>query len=467
MPKNKKTPKGKKIMYSLGLIPLIVILLLFAFFLANIFEGERPLIDLQPLPEFLTGSQEFNLKISDMKRGLKRLKVYVSQEGREITIFEKKFPFKGLLNREGAHQFETEIIVNPSKLNLVQGRVDLNARVWDYSRRGGGDGNRTLAHHKMIVDTIPPALGAISRMHNINLGGTGLIVYQTSSDAQESGVFIDDIFFPGFPADPKSPKGIHVCYFVLPYDSSLNPSVSLWAKDRAGNQQRTHFYTHIRKKRFRKERVKISDKFLNRVLPYFSYYIMGSQESDMEKYVRINRDLRKKSHEIFVKLKENTSPEKLWEGPWLRLKNAAPMSRFADHRSYYYHGEQIDEQVHLGVDLASLAHAPVQAANNGKVIFAERNGIYGLSVVLDHGQGLSSIYGHLSRVEVTPNQEVKKRDIIGHTGQTGLAGGDHLHFAVMINSVFADPIEWWDSHWIEDNITKKLALIENKKGDVH
>lgn len=447
-------------MYSLGLIPFIAILLLFAWFLSNIFEGERPLIDLQPLPEFLTGSQEFNLKISDMKRGLKRLKVYVKQEGREITVFEEKFPFKGLLNRGGVHQFEKKITINPSELNLTQGRVDLNARVWDYSRRGGGDGNRTLAQHKMIVDTIPPALGTISRMHNINMGGSGLIVYQTSSDTQESGVFIDDVFSRGFPADPKSQRGVHVCYFALRYDSDLSPSISLWAKDRAGNQQKTQFYTHIRKKRFRKKRINISDKFLKRVLPYFSYYIMGSQETDIEKYVRINRELRKESHEIFVNLKEKTSPEKLWEGPWLRLKNAAPMSRFADHRYYHYRGKEIDEQVHLGVDLASLAHSPVQAANNGRVIFAERNGIYGLSVVLDHGQGLSSVYGHLSRVGVTLNQEVKKGDIIGNTGQTGLAGGDHLHFAVMLNSVFVDPVEWWDGHWIEDNITKKLALVE-------
>ncbi|MCP4682337.1 MAG: M23 family peptidase, partial [Desulfobacterales bacterium] len=44
-------------------------------------------------------------------------------------------------------------------------------------------------------------------------------------------------------------------------------------------------------------------------------------------------------------------------------------------------------------------------------------------------------------------------------GQTGLAGGDHLHFGVMVGGVFVNPIEWWDSHWIQDNITRKLALL--------
>ena len=123
-------------------------------------------------------------------------------------------------------------------------------------------------------------------------------------------------------------------------------------------------------------------------------------------------------------------------------------------------GEKIDEQSHLGIDLASLPNSPVQAANNGRVIFAGRNGIYGLMVVLDHGQGLASIYGHLSTIDVMLDQDVKKGDVIGHTGQTGLASGDHLHFSVMVNGVFVNPIEWWDAHWIKDNITDKLALTK-------
>jgi len=142
------------------------------------------------------------------------------------------------------------------------------------------------------------------------------------------------------------------------------------------------------------------------------------------------------------------------------LKNAANMAKFGDHRVYLYKGKQIDEQVHLGVDLASLANSPVPAANNGRVIFADRLGIYGLTVVLDHGQGLASLYGHLSKIEVSPGQDVVKGASIGFTGQTGLAGGDHLHFSVLVNGVFVNPVEWWDSHWIEDNITRKLALLE-------
>ena len=155
-----------------------------------------------------------------------------------------------------------------------------------------------------------------------------------------------------------------------------------------------------------------------------------------------------------------TGSNRLWEGNWLRLHNAANTARFGDQRLYYYNGKQIDKQTHMGVDLASLAHSEVPAANNGQVIFAGRNGIYGETVVLDHGQGLATVYAHLSQISVEAGQSIVKGDVIGLTGQSGLAGGDHLHFGVLVNGFFVNPIEWWDFHWIEDNILKKLAFIK-------
>ena len=178
--------KIKRIFYSLALIPFLVILLFFGWFFTIVFEGEKPIAGLDPLPEYLSGDQTFVLKVKDEKRGLKTVRVSVSQEGREVKVLEKKFPFIGLLNRQGTHLYQKGLKINPAALNLTQGRVDLNVRVWDYSRRNGGDGNLTLIHHKMTVDTIPPSIRAISRMHNINEGGSGLVIYQSSSDTLES-----------------------------------------------------------------------------------------------------------------------------------------------------------------------------------------------------------------------------------------------------------------------------------------
>ena len=446
--------------FILAIISILVVLGFLSWFLLTIFESEKPQIQLAPIPNFLSEKQEITLIITDMKRGLRNVKVSVEQGGRNITILNKMFPFEGLFNREGTHRFETKFFIDPSTLNLAQGRVDLHVHVWDYSRRSGGDGNLSISEHKMIVDTIPPAIRAVSRLHYVNRGGSGLVVYQTTSDSVKSGLFINDYFFPGFPAAEESQEGMHVCYFGIPLDIKRNPEIYLWAEDKAGNRSKARFYCRIRKKSFRKDKIKITDRFLKQIFPYFSFYLKDTDGKDIIKFLKINQDLRRENAEAFYNLRTKTNPTRLWDGVWLRLKNSANMARFGDKRTYFYKGKKIDEQVHMGVDLASLANSDVPATNNGRVILADRLGIYGLTVVLDHGQGLASIYSHLSNIGVQIDQDVTKGEIIGSTGQTGLAGGDHLHFGVMVSGLFVNPIEWWDSHWIQDNIMKKLALLK-------
>jgi len=131
-------------------------------------------------------------------------------------------------------------------------------------------------------------------------------------------------------------------------------------------------------------------------------------------------------------------------------------SRFAERRTYKYNDEVIDTQVHLGYDLASVKQAPVNASNAGKVVFVGNLGIYGNAVIIDHGWGLQSIYSHMSQISVKEGDEVKRGTIIGNTGATGLAAGDHLHFGIALHGIEVQPIEWWDPHWIKDNITSKF-----------
>jgi murein DD-endopeptidase MepM/ murein hydrolase activator NlpD len=107
----------------------------------------------------------------------------------------------------------------------------------------------------------------------------------------------------------------------------------------------------------------------------------------------------------------------------------------------------------------------VPAANNGRVVFTGALGIYGNTVVLDHGLGLFSLYGHLSEMSVTAGQTVARGDTVGKTGDTGLAAGDHLHFSVMIHGVHVDPVEWWDAHWIQDHVESRLAAFPRAASD--
>src|SRR5262249_5512666 len=152
-----------------------------------------------------------------------------------------------------------------------------------------------------------------------------------------------------------------------------------------------------------------------------------------------------------------TSPELLWKGVVFHaFGNTKVEAAFADFRTYVYQGREVDKQVHLGFDLASFAGAKVVAANRGKVMFADELGIYGNCVIIDHGMGVQSLYAHLSSFAVKAGDLVEKDQELGRSGMTGLAAGDHLHFTMLVNGHAVNPIEWWDQHWIQDRILRKL-----------
>jgi hypothetical protein len=443
-----------------ALILAAIICIIIVTLSVTLFEGEKPQAHLEPLPEYLSESTDFNVTVSDLKMGLRNIKVSVEQDGLVFPVLKKDFPYEGLFNKRGIHKSEEEFSLDPKKLNLVQGRANLIIEVHDFSKRRGGDGNLSLVEHKMIVDTIPPSITATSRGHNISVGGSGLIVYRPSLDTSESGVLVGDLLFPGIPASTDPQSGLYICYFALPFNFKKDTQLYLWGKDSAGNETKKIFSYYVRQRRFRKDKISISDRFLDHVTSRFSADVYGPGKNKLERYLLVNRKLREKNHELLDDLCQSPTEEKLWDGPWIRMKNAATMATFGDQRTYYYRGKAIDNGVHLGVDLASLARAPVQAANTGRVIFAQDLGIYGQTIVLDHGQGLYTMYGHLSRIDVTVDQLVTKGDIIGTTGQTGLATGDHLHFGFMVHGIFVDPVEWWDPHWIRDNIQMKLNITD-------
>jgi murein DD-endopeptidase MepM/ murein hydrolase activator NlpD len=256
-----------------------------------------------------------------------------------------------------------------------------------------------------------------------------------------------------------------MAYFALDYSQGPETEFYLTAVDAAGNSARSGFPHYVRKRSFKKDVIALSDAFLSWKMPEFD--VPGAQNADLslpEKFLKVNRDLRKSSYQQLIKETEKTEPNLLWKGNFLRLPNSARQAGFADHRAYNYKGRTIDRQVHLGVDLASTAHSRVPAANSGIVAFVGDIGIYGKTVIIDHGFGLFSMYSHLSGADVQSGETVERGKIIGSTGVTGLAGGDHLHFGMMIHHAFVDPIEWWDPAWIKNNITDKISSVKSTLG---
>ncbi len=425
-------------------------------------EGRAPEVQIDLPSSILGATPELRVEIDDAKSGLRSVQVRLIQGSRTITLAEYDYAGSSLQRSGNQRHATLHLPLNTRQMGIQDGEAVLEISARDYAWRNWFHGNHALVEQPLTFDTRPPAVQILSQAHYINQGGSGLIIFRTSKDCPQAGVSVGDNYFPayaGFFSDPQ----IYLAFFALRHNQGTDTQMFVSVTDHAGNQARSGFYHHIRRRTFKQDTLRISDNFLNMLLPKFNQIEpVDASNSRLASFLAINRNLRRENDAFLTALAKNSRPDLLWEGTFLRFPNSAPMAGFADHRKYEYHGEIIDEQVHLGVDLASTSQAPVPAANHGIVLLAEDVGIYGQTVVIDHGFGLLSLYAHLSHIMVSPDQQVSRGDIIGNSGLTGLAGGDHLHFSVLVHNTFVNPLEWWDAAWIENNITNKLDAVKGE-----
>ncbi|MCF6292679.1 MAG: M23 family metallopeptidase [Robiginitomaculum sp.] len=189
-------------------------------------------------------------------------------------------------------------------------------------------------------------------------------------------------------------ENIHAAFFALNHLQGPDTQISVVAEDAAGNTTNRGFYHYIRDKRFKNDVLNISDRFLEHTIPDFEIGINAENNFQneknplLEKYLYINGEIRKQNVETILSKSKVTENKLYWNGRFSRLKGSARRSGFADRRVYKYKGKEIDKAVHLGIDLASTSNASVKAANSGRVIFAAFEGIFGNTVIIDHGFGL-------------------------------------------------------------------------------
>lgn len=303
----------------------------------------------------------------------------------------------------------------------------------------------------------PPRLQVVSTQHYLRQGGAGVVVLDTDEAAARSGVRAGDREFRSFPL-PGGTNGQRMVLFGVPWQGVGTADLRAFAEDAAGNRAEREFVTQLKPVARRKDSIALDTAFLERVVPAIAAETPGFDASGslLEQYLRINRDMRRANLQRVAELTERSDERPLWEGSFLQMPNTKRMAGFAETRTYRFEGRDVDTQTHLGLDLASTARAEVPAANAGRVVFAGWLGIYGRAVLLDHGCGLASLYGHLSDTTVTAGQTVSRGETVGHSGVTGLAGGDHLHFEVFVQGLSVDPVEWLDVHWVQDNVLTRL-----------
>ena len=321
--------------------------------------------------------------------------------------------------------------------------------------RGPGPAVHSLT---LPVRLKPPTISVESTAHYVQQGGAECVVYRVGKGAVRDGVQAGDRFFPGFPL-PGGGERDRFALFAGPHDLEDGERVRLIAEDDIGNLAQRAFVDRYKARPLLLDTISVDDTFMARVVPTILEQTpdLDDQGSLVENYVHINNELRKQNAATLQSLAGKTSRTFAWTRPFRSLPNAAVTSHFADRRTYVYEGREIDKQDHLGFDLASVRRAEIPAANRGTVLMAEYFGIYGNTILIDHGYGLQSLYGHLSSISVNVGDTVERGQVIGRTGATGLAGGDHLHFTMLVHGASVDPREWWDGHWIQDRIARKMG----------
>src|SRR5258705_498458 len=348
-----------------------------------------------------------------------------------------------------------QLIVAGGTLGLREGAANLEVRARDGFWRPIRVDDRMIANVPIMLDFTPPTLEILASTRYLSRGGGGLVAVRAKGAARV-GVNVGDMFFPGFAAGAPD-TGLHAVLYALPWNLAPNAPVTATAQDEAGNAVSRALPEDIPPRRFPMATIDVGHQFLASQIPELLPE-RGQIPPDqlLAAFLIVNRDKRKEAEEMKRKLAQKSKPAPLFEGAFIQPRDTKVFSNFAETRTYRYKGADVDTQVHLGYDLASLKNSAIPAANSGVVVYAAPLNIYGNTVVIDHGWGLQTLYGHLSTIEVKEGDEVKKGQGLGKSAATGLALGDHLHFEVLIHGISVTPVEWWDGKWIRDHVGRPL-----------
>ena len=449
---------GKRVAAVFGIVLLIFALIK----VISIAEMSPPVISLERDVKTL-GLKPFEVTVSDKGTGLSKVRISLLDAYGESVLVEKEY-------KKGTKSDVISVSINPEKLGIKSGTSELLIEATDRFMNGLFPGKKAVFSEKVTLDFIPPQIQELSPILYIRHGGAGVVIYKVSEDTVSTGVEVKDLFFEGYPGYFEDPS-IYLAFLAYPYNADRGEKIEILATDAAGNEAREPVYYRLLGASYVKDEIGLSEWFLrNKVLPLFTKVYGYSPVGDdgkpdlLKAFLKINSETRKENDNRIYEVGRQSGEEILWKGKFNQLRNSKVGATFADQREYLLDGNVVDNQYHLGYDLSVTKKYPVPASNSGVVVFAEHLGIYGNTVIVDHGMGIMSLYSHLSSMNVNVGDSVGKKDIVGRTGTTGLAVGDHLHFGVYVQGVPVRPLEWWDAKWIKDNISYKVNYVKKNFG---
>jgi murein DD-endopeptidase MepM/ murein hydrolase activator NlpD len=407
--------------------------------------GSKPTVDLPASVTTVGQATPFSVKVHDAK-GVSKLTATIEQNGAQYPVYQTE---TGSRATDATLTFTVGAKTTPQ---LKDGKAKLIVEATSASM-----GHSTARVERDVnVVTQPPTVSADSDQHYLYKGMADLATLNVTGSYTDAGVKVGDQTYRAWPMPGGKPGLFSLYAFAWNMPDGTTPLV--FASNGAGNDVTTPLTVIFPKKEqpvYTNHEIQVTDQFMNKVLGELDPNGTGDP---VARFVKINSEMRKANNKTLSDLRFKTADRFLWSQPFTRQSHSAAEATFADVRGYIYHGKKIDQQTHLGYDLAVTQHVGVEASNDGRIVWAAPLGIYGNCIVVDHGYGLQTIYGHLSRIDVKEGDMVKRGQVMGLSGMTGMAGGDHVHFAMQLDGVQIDPKEWWDSHWIQDHIARRVEL---------
>jgi hypothetical protein len=425
----------------LGFLAVVIVAVL----IVVLARTATPVLSVAAAPAMLGQATPVTAHVKD-KRGLRSLRAWVEQNGTQYPVVQAGDPNQ---LKDADWKFTAGARTIPQ---LKDGKATLvvEAVSNDVLRRTG----RWQAD--VTVVTRPPSVAVDSDQHYLYLGMADLVTFSVTGSYTDAGVRVGNETFRAWPM-PGGKAGLF-SLFAFAWNMTPETVPMVYASNGPGNEvtgtmvyqfpkkEQPHYTTHD---------LQVSDAFLNKVVNELD---PGGSGDAVARFVKINTEMRKANNQTLFDLRTKTADHFLWTQVFQRQPHSQAESTFADVRNYFYHGQKIDQQVHLGYDLAVTEHVGVQASNDGRVVYAAPLGIYGNCIVLDHGYGLMTLYGHMSNITVHEGDMVKKGEVMGQSGMTGMAAGDHIHFSMLLDGVQIDPKEWWDAHWIADHVARRVPM---------
>ncbi len=409
--------------------------------------------EFQPVPQFIGARTPITLVLRAARGGVESVDIRLNQGGTRVNVAQQTL-LAG--RRPAGNEQRVQLIVAGGSLGLREGAANLEVRARDGFWRPIRVDDRIIANVPIMLDFTPP-IARGPGLDAVSLTRAAAGSSRCAPRAPRASASTWAISSSPASRRARADTGLHAVLYALPWNLAPNAPITAAAQDEAGNAVSRALAVDIRARKFPIDTIEVSEQFLASKMPELLPE-RGQIPPDqlLSAFLTVNRDKRKEAEEMKKKLAQKSKPSPLFEGAFIQPRNTKVFSNFAETRTYRYQGQDVDTQVHLGYDLASLKNSAIPAANSGVVVFAAPLNIYGNAVVVDHGWGLQTLYGHLSSLEVKEGDEVKKGQELGKSGATGLALGDHLHFEVLIQGIAVTPVEWWDGKWIRDHVGRPL-----------